>query len=168
MRAGARIGRVARKHPAIGPAADCQPRSCDLPVGRIASYRPQRAMDEPCMRALPDVKPPKLPAIACGPKASISARPHRCARFGEGPFTIRFADLRNRAGRPLSSRTHRARRLRASWMEARATRVAGGSARSAKSLGETPVSCEPGEAALNRPATARQDDKAFRVVASLR
>src|SRR5271168_2049283 len=58
--------------------------------------------------------------------------------FGEGPFTIRFADLRHRAMQnrwfgelaihALSSR------LRASWMEARATNAPRVAARFSKSL----------------------------------
>jgi len=58
-----------------------------------------------------------------------------------------------------------ASRLRASWMEARATKAPRVSARFSKSL-ETPVASEPGESALDHRA-ARQDDEALRVVAPL-
>src|SRR5271168_2023158 len=58
--------------------------------------------------------------------------------FGEGPFTIRFADLRHRA---MQNRwfgelaIHAlASRLRASWMEARATKAPRVAARFSKSL----------------------------------
>src|SRR5215471_1743991 len=53
--------------------------------------------------------------------------------------------------------------LRASWMEARVTKVAWVSARFSKSLA---VSSEPGEGALDHP-TARQNDEAPHVVAPL-
>src|SRR5258708_4496647 len=67
----------------------------------------------------------------------------------------------------LSSRpTPLASRLRASWMEARVTRAARVSARFSKALGETPVSSEPGEGALDHP-TAQQNDEALLVVAPL-
>src|SRR5262245_62727236 len=59
-----------------------------------------------------------------------------------------------------------ARRLRASWMEAMVTKVARVSARFSRSLGETPVSSDPREGALDYPA-ARQDDKALRLIAPL-
>jgi hypothetical protein len=59
-------------------------------------------------------------------------------RSGEGPFTIRFADLRYRAfaDRRFVEFTiySLASRLRASWMEARVTKVARVSARFSKSL----------------------------------
>jgi hypothetical protein len=48
-----------------------------------------------------------------------------------------------------------ASRLRASWMEARVTKVARVSVRFSKSLAKTPVASEPGERALDNPA-ARQ------------
>jgi hypothetical protein len=53
-----------------------------------------------------------------------------------------------------------ATRLRASWMEARATKAPRVLARFSKSLGETPVASEPGEGALEHPA-APQGDEAF-------
>jgi hypothetical protein len=51
-------------------------------------------------------------------------------------------------------------------MEARVTRAARVSARFSKALGETPVSSEPGEGALDHP-TAQQNDEALLVVAPL-
>jgi hypothetical protein len=48
-------------------------------------------------------------------------------RPGEGPFTIRFADLRHGVSRTVTSALPS--RLRASWMEARVTKVARVSAR---------------------------------------
>ena len=59
-----------------------------------------------------------------------------------------------------------ASRLRASWMEARATKAPRVAARFSKSFGETSVASEPGESALDHPAT-RQDDEALHVVVPL-
>ena len=66
-----------------------------------------------------------------------------------------FADLHQFTTHALASC------LRASWMEASVTKVA-----VLEVLGETPVSSEPGEGALDHPAT-RQDDEALDVVAPL-
>ncbi len=59
-----------------------------------------------------------------------------------------------------------ASRLRASWMEARVTKVARVSATFSKSLARRRFRPEPGEGALDHPA-ARQDDEALHVVAPL-
>jgi len=51
-------------------------------------------------------------------------------------------------------------------MEARVTKAPRGFGKVLEVLGETPVASEPGESALDHPAT-RQDDETLRVVAPL-
>jgi len=68
----------------------------------------------------------------------LRRNPVVAARFDEGPFTIPFADLADRVlptGGFFEFTTYAlASRLRASWMEARVTKVARVSARFSKSL----------------------------------
>src|SRR6516162_2769701 len=70
--------------------------------------------------------------IAFGASLVVAERP------GEGPFAMRFADLRHGGLRGAGSAL--ASRLRAGWMQARVTKVARVSARFSKSLAS--VGCD--------------------------
>ena len=90
-------------------------------------------------------------------------------RFGEGPFTIRFADVRCRvlsAGGLWSSRLT-AGKPREGELDGSEGHEGGQSFRKIlEILGETPVAREPGEGALDHPA-ARQHDETLFLVAPL-
>jgi hypothetical protein len=68
-------------------------------------------------------------------------------RPGEGPFTIRFADLRHVVSRTATYAL--ASRLRASWIEARVTKVAKVSARFSKFLARRRL--RPNQEKVRRP-----------------
>jgi hypothetical protein len=108
-----------------------------------------------------------------------SAQPRRCQVFREGPLTEPTAAARVGSGNRSRFRTSSAEPVFVEFMTyALASRQRGqldggegneggqGFGKVLEVLGETPVSSEPGEGALDHPA-ARQDDKALHIVAPL-
>jgi hypothetical protein len=140
---------------------------CDLaPVARTIIFRWVRHRRNPVRMAAKDRTLP----LDLGPTSDRNRRNLVIAeRSGEGPFTIRFADHRYRAlptGGLLSSDL-RPDKLPEGALDGSEGNEGGQSFREFLEIpGETPVSPEPGEGALDHPA-ARLDHEALRVDAPL-